>query len=148
MTQSRADVVREVRSWIGTPYHLAADVKSVGVDCAMLVLRVYADLGLIAPFDPRPYSSDWMLHRSEEIYLKLVRERAREIPREDALPGDLVMFKVGRCYAHAGIIVEINPLTMVHAYKNARMVVEEIVGRNAEIVEKLGTAIFASYWGR
>ena len=43
----RAAVVAAARSWIGTPYHHAADVKGVGVDCAMLLVRVYSDLGLI-----------------------------------------------------------------------------------------------------
>lgn len=146
--RTREEVVAEARSWIRTPYHLAADVKGAGVDCAMLVLRVYADLGMIEPFDPRPYSSDWMLHRSEEIYLKLVQDRAREIAREDALPGDVVLFKVARCYAHGGIITSVKPLRMVHAYKNARMVIEEIIENNAEITNKLGTAKFASYWAK
>ena len=66
---TRAAVVAEARSWIGTPYHHAADVKGHGVDCAMLLVRVYCDLGLIEPFDPRPYTRDWFLHRSEERYL-------------------------------------------------------------------------------
>ena len=65
----RAAVVAEARSWIGTPYHHAADVKGHGVDCALLLVRVYCDLGLVEPFDPRPYTRDWFLHRSEERYL-------------------------------------------------------------------------------
>ena len=42
----RAAVVAEARSWIGTPYHHAADVKGHGVDCAMLLIRVYCDCRL------------------------------------------------------------------------------------------------------
>jgi len=50
-----ARVLDEARAWIGTPYHHAADKKGVGVDCAMLPVRVYCDLGIVPMFDPRPY---------------------------------------------------------------------------------------------
>ena len=95
-------VVTEARSWIGTPYHHAADVKGHGVDCAMLLVRVYCDLGLVEPFDPRPYTRDWFLHRSEERYLGfLLGARTRF-----AMPGlgDIVLFRIGRCFAHGGIV--------------------------------------------
>ncbi len=75
-------VVAAARAWIGTPYHHAADVKGQGgVDCAMLLVRVYCDLGLVEPFDPRPYTRDWMLHRDEERYLGFLLARARMVER-------------------------------------------------------------------
>ena len=61
----RAAVVAAARAWIGTPYHHMADIKGVGVDCAMLLVRVYCDLGLVEPFDPRPYTQDWMMHQED-----------------------------------------------------------------------------------
>jgi len=54
----REKIVAEARSWIGTPYHNCADIKGVGVDCGMLLVRVFVDLGLVEPFDPRPYTHD------------------------------------------------------------------------------------------
>ena len=54
--RQRAAVVAAARAWIGTPYHHMADIKGVGVDCAMLLVRVYCDLGLVEHFDPRPYT--------------------------------------------------------------------------------------------
>ena len=83
---TRAAVVAEARSWIGTPYHLGADVKGAGVDCAMILVRVFCDLGLVAPFDPRPYSNDWHLHRGEEVYLGLLLARSREVARTESSP--------------------------------------------------------------
>ena len=41
----REKIVAEARSWIGTPYHNCADIKGVGVDCGMLLVRVFVDLG-------------------------------------------------------------------------------------------------------
>ena len=68
-------------SWIGTPYHHAADVKgrTGGVDCAMLLVRVYCDRGLVEKFDPRPYTRDWFLHRNEERYLGFLLARSCEV---------------------------------------------------------------------
>ena len=127
----REKILCEARSWIGTPFHHGADIKGVGVDCAMLLVRVYADLGLVVPFDPRPYTHDWHLHRGEERYLNALLARAREIAHPE--PGDVAVFRVGRCYSHAGIVTQADPLTLVHASLPARIVLEEDATRNADM---------------
>ena len=145
-TEARRAVVASARSWLGTPYHHAADVKgrNGGVDCAMLLVRVYCDLGLVTPFDPRPYTRDWFLHRNEERYLGFLLARSHEVrsPRE----GDIVLFRIGRCYGHGGVVSRAEPLAVVHAFANARCVVEDVIERNAELSARLKTAKFASYW--
>jgi cell wall-associated NlpC family hydrolase len=167
----RATIVREARSWIGTRYENCADVKgrSGGVDCGMLLVRVFVDCGLCPPFDPRPYPPDWHLHRSEEKYLGFVFDRAREVfltaPHPNPLPqagegvarsavgegssvqpGDVVVFRFGRCYSHGGIVVETDPLAIVHAFAPARCVVEELLGQNPELADTRRGARFFSYW--
>ena len=127
----RARVVTEARRWIGTPYHPAADVLGAGVDCGMLIVRVFVDTGVVPPFDPRPYPPDWHLHRGEERYLGFVFDRAREVPLADAAPGDVIVFRYGRCHAHGGIVTGTRPLTLVHAFSPAHAVIEEALGRNA-----------------
>ncbi len=127
----REKIIREARSWIGTPFHHGADIKGAGVDCAMLLVRVYVDLGLVPPFDPRPYTHDWHLHRGEERYLNGLLARASEVARPQ--PGDVAAFRVGRCYSHAGIVTRASPLTLVHASLPSRVVLEEDVTRNADM---------------
>ena len=141
----RERVVAEARSWIGTPYHNCADIKRVGVDCGMLLVRVYVDLGLVPPFDPRPYTPDWHCHRSEEKYLNSLLERSIKV--DAPLPGDVVLFKVGRCYSHGGIVTRLSPLTIVHAFMPAQTVLEEPVMQNAMVAERVDTAIYASIVG-
>ncbi len=111
----------------------------------MLLVRVYCDLGLVERFDPRPYTRDWFLHRNEERYLGFLLERSHEV-REPRL-GDIVLFRMGRCFAHAGIVSRTDPLTIVHAFAPARYVVEDVIARRAELLARLKTAKFASYWG-
>ncbi|RBP03796.1 hypothetical protein DFR50_14244 [Roseiarcus fermentans] len=144
--EGRAAVVEAARAWLGTPYHHLGDIRGVGVDCAMLLVRVYVDLGLIEPFDPRPYSPDWMLHNGEERYLTLLLARSREIPRASVGPGDFILFRFGRCFSHGGIVTKTDPLTMVHAFMPARRVIEDEPERS-ELGIRLQTAKFASYWG-
>jgi len=148
--EGRAAVVAAARRWLGTPYHHMADLPGLGVDCAMILVRVFCDLGLVEPFDPRPYTMDWMLHRDDERYLGFLLARAREVPPSTGSgpePGDVVLFRVGRCFAHGGIVTASQPLTMIHAFAPARCVVEEEIGRNAWIAERLGQAKVFSYWG-
>ena len=144
VSAQRDAVVAAAHAWIGTPYHHMADIKGVGVDCAMLLVRVYCDLGLVERFDPRPYTQDWMMHRNEERYLGFLLKRARMV--ETPGMGDVVLFRIGRCFAHGGIVVKAEPLTIVHAFMPAGVVLEDEVARSAELAERLPTAKFASYW--
>jgi hypothetical protein len=141
----RDDVVAAARAWCGTPYHHMADIKGHGCDCAMLLVRVFCDLGLVKPFDPRPYTRDWHLHRGEERYLRALL--ARSHPVDGPLPGDVVLFRYGRCFSHGGIVTKRLPLTIVHAFYPARIVFEEEIERNAEVAARIPTARYASYWG-
>jgi cell wall-associated NlpC family hydrolase len=145
-TAQRETVVAEARSWIGTPYHNCGDIKGAGVDCAMLLVRVFVDTGLCEPFDPRPYAPDWHMHRGEERYLGFVFDRARAVVAPQL--GDVAVFKFGRCYAHGGIVTRADPLTIVHAYAPARCVFEEAVGQNAVLMEPQRAPQFFSYWAR
>jgi cell wall-associated NlpC family hydrolase len=141
---ARSAVVAEARTWVGTPYHHAADVRGHGVDCAMLLVRIYCDLGLVERFDPRPYTQDWFLHRSEEKYLGFLFECAREVLEPDL--GDVAVFRIGRLFAHAGVVSRTDPLTIIHAFAPARCVLEDIVAIS-ELSAKLNMAKFASFWG-
>lgn len=145
MNADRAAVVAAARGWIGTPYHHSADLKGVGIDCAMILVRVFCDLGLVDPFDPRPYTRDWMLHRDDERYMGFLLARAREVEKPE--PGDVILFKYGRCYAHGGIVTKADPLTIVHAFQPTGCVVEDEIFRVAALNERLKNAKFFSYWG-
>lgn len=142
--EDRARVVAVARGWIGTPWHHMADIKGVGVDCAMLLVRVFVETGLVPPFDPRPYTRDWMLHRGEERFLAHLFAHAHEATKPR--PGDAVVFKFGRCFSHGGIVSALEPLRVVHAFAPARIVLEEEIGRNADVGARLASARFASFW--
>lgn len=116
---ARDKIISEALGWLNTPYHHEADVKGAGVDCAMLLVRVYRDAGLIPAIDPRPYPADWMLHRDEERYLGWVKQYADQVTEPQ--PGDVVLYKVGRCFAHGGIVLAWPDI--IHAFRDEGAVV-------------------------
>lgn len=129
-------LISSARSWIRTPYHHHARVKGAGVDCIQLLIAAHQEAGLVSEIDTGNYSTDWHLHRSEEIYLGGVQDHLRLMSEDDAsaytrnarqndlvLPGSVLVFRVGRTFSHGGIITEW-PF-MVHACQPSR-IVEEI----------------------
>lgn len=117
----RPRVIAEARTWLNTPYHHLADVKGVGVDCAMLLVSVYKATGLVpAGLDPRPYVPDWHLHRGEEKFLGWLAQHGTPVERPQ--PGDVAVWRFGRTYSHGAIVVDAQG-GIVHAYKDASSVV-------------------------
>ncbi len=114
--QARAAIVEEALSWVGTPFRNMADVKGPngGIDCAMLQVRCYVDTGRIPPFDPRPYSPQWHLHKDEEQYLNWIQGKLHGVEVPSPRLADCLVYRFGRLYSHGGILI--NSKQMVHAY--------------------------------
>lgn len=119
--EQRIEAVAEATSWLRTPYHHAACKKGGGVDCAFLLIGVFSAprVGLVDFFRPDHYPPDWAMHRDEERYLGWLDQYARPITGEPK-PADVAVFKVGRCFSHAGIVTTW-PL-MIHASASDRIV--------------------------
>lgn len=109
---TRAEVIAELKTWLGTPYHHQGKVKGAGVDCGQLLIEVFSAVGLSARFDAGYYPPDWHFHRSEERYLGWVQKYAK--PTETPRAGDIALFKFGRCISHGAIVVDW-PL-MIHSH--------------------------------
>ena len=139
--QERDAVLAEAREWLRTPYHHKAAIKGAGVDCAMILIEVYAAVGLISHIDVGDYPQDWMMHRSEERYLGWVEKYAHTV--ESPKPGDIAVFKFGRCFSHAAIVVDYPHI--IHAYRPAGMVVLDDMSINADLAER--KIKFYSLWG-
>ena len=121
--EERQAVVDAARSWIGTPFHNCASVKgrSGGIDCANLLARAYEESGVCPPIDTGVYPPAWFLHRDEERFVEFVLRYGVEIPEEDVGPGDTVLYRIGRCFAHGAIVVSW-PGEIIHAHMSSRMV--------------------------
>lgn len=118
----RARLVAEARAWLRTPYHHMGRVKGAGVDCATLLAEVYARAGVLPQVEVPFYPPDWHLHRDSERYLDFVLRHAIETSREPR-PGDLALWRFGRCFSHGAIVIDW-PL-VIHAYAGRGCVLED-----------------------
>jgi cell wall-associated NlpC family hydrolase len=113
MQVTRADVVAEARTWLGTKWVHQHRTKGVAVDCAGLVIGVARELGLVPPcFDFNGYT------RSPDGTLLAVCEQyMRRIPREQMQPGDVVVVSVSTDPQHMGIVAPYvhGGLSIIHA---------------------------------
>ena len=116
--RQRAAVIAEARSWLRTPYHHAARLKGVGVDCAQILIGVFSapSVALIPPIIVANYSPQWHLNRSTQRYLAIVEEHAkRELGADETpLPGDVVLWQFARCFSHGAIVIAWP--RVIHAY--------------------------------
>jgi cell wall-associated NlpC family hydrolase len=154
----RAAIVSEAMSWLRTPYHHEANIKGVGVDCAMIMIEVFSAVGLIKHFDPRPYRPDWHLHQKEERYVNHLEEfmhRVEEYVPEgrgktakfnaeavrNTQPGNVVVWRVGRTFSHGGIITRWP--YVIHASAPSQIVLEEKIQNNWLSQRRL---VIYSFW--
>ena len=89
-----------------------------GADCTGLLIGVMQELGYLKNYKLPFYSIDWCLHKGRENIVIEVEKFAVEVPKRETKVGDVVLFKFGRCNAHAGILVE--PSVVAHSYLEAR----------------------------
>ena len=136
---SRAAVVAEAESWIGTPYHSNARLKGVGVDCAMLIAEVYERAGVVAHVDPGDYPADFGMHRADEVFRGWVAKYGTSVATPQA--GDVALFVYGRCYSHGAIMT--SETALIHAVMRERAVTRGDLS-DAGLVDR--KALFFTLW--
>lgn len=97
-------IIEEAMTWLRTPWQHAQACKHAGVDCGRLLIEVYANVGLIERFTPDYYPQDFALHCNEERFLQNIERYATEVLTPEK--GDIAMWKWGRCYSHAAIVID------------------------------------------
>ena len=110
---TRAQVVAEARSWVGTPWVHQHRTKGIATDCAGLVIGVARALGLVgADFDVPAYG-----RQADGTMLALCAAHMRRIAMDEMQPGDVVIVAVDREPQHMGIVSDYpgGRLAMVHA---------------------------------
>lgn len=120
--EHRDAVDRIAREWIGTPYHDHGEVKGGGVDCAKLLKCVFVEAGIIADFTIPHYSPQVFLHKASPLYLEQVLQHAHEVPIDQVKHGDVVLYFIGKAFAHGGIVIKPGWPHIVHAHYGSRCV--------------------------
>lgn len=146
MTDQRAAVVAEAKTWLNTPFADCARVKGAGVDCGQFLAAVYLAAGIISEAAIDPYSPQWHLHHEQERYLEeLERNGAHEIPESEVGAGDIVVYRQGRTFSHGAIVIEW-PIKIIHAIK----LMGGVCFSNPQTDKFLTNRerVFYSFWGK
>lgn len=111
------------RELIGTPFHHQGRVPGLGLDCIGTVAIAATKAGYsIADRSNYPHKPDGSFQESVEQHCDLIEFK-------DLRVGDLVMFKFDQeVHAqHIGIISNLEPLLMIHAYAQRKKVTENSI---------------------
>lgn len=113
---TRAAILDEARTWLGTPYLHQASVKGAGCDCLGLVRGVWRALYGAEPEAAPAYTPDWAERHGEETLLGAARRHLHQIDIEAATPGDVLLFRMDAHSPakHAAILDE--EARLIHAY--------------------------------
>ncbi|TCT02501.1 NlpC/P60 family putative phage cell wall peptidase [Tepidamorphus gemmatus] len=120
-TVTRAAIVAEARTWLGTPYRHQASMKGAGCDCFGLVRGVWRAMIGPEPDEVPAYSRDWGSVQGTETLLATARRHLIETDPGALAPGDVVVFRIrrGMIARHVGIVSEAAPARFIHAQEHA-----------------------------
>ncbi|EJN01420.1 NlpC/P60 family protein [Phyllobacterium sp. YR531] len=111
------EVLTEARLWVGTPYRHQGTKCQVGCDCLGLVRGIWRALYGREPQEISTYSPDWAEAGNGDPLLEAARQHMISKTREEAVPGDMLVFRWrdGTAAKHVGILA--GPDHFIHAYE-------------------------------
>lgn len=132
MMDLNKQVTEEAIKWKGVKYQHRSATKQ-GCDCTGLIVGVMQALGYMKNYKMRKYPSDWNLHAMADNYILEEIERFAD-KISDMRSGDIILFRFGKCVAHAGILLE-NRL-FIHNHKRAEKCTLSSMRRNGRWLER------------
>ena len=127
MTISRATIVGEARSWIGTPYRHQGSLRGIGCDCLGLLRGLWRTLIGPEPEQPDPYSPDWAEATASEALLDAARRHLVPLPDCAFAEGDVILFRFCKNVPAKHIGIATGSARMIHAHEGARVAEVPIV---------------------
>lgn len=114
------DLLKSAAAWKGTPFAERQAVMGAGVDCVHLANAILADgCGWPHDFCPPIYRMEDTMHRSDSALIAYLddvpnldksvgtaEEAKAWINKDHLMPGDLLVFQLGRGPHHCGIMLK------------------------------------------
>jgi NlpC/P60 family putative phage cell wall peptidase len=116
---TRAALVAEARSWIGTPYQHQASLKGVGCDCLGLVRGVWRGCVGAEPELAPPYAPDWAEAGHRETLAEAAQRHLAPSAFDRIAAGDVLLFRWRAVHIAKHAAIATGEGTMVHAHDGA-----------------------------
>ncbi len=116
---TRAALVAEAMTWLGTPYLHQGSLRGVGCDCLGLVRGVWRGVLGAEPEATPAYTPDWAEAGGGEALLAAAARHLAARAPESAEAGDVLLFRWGPSFPakHAAILVGAG--RFIHAQQGA-----------------------------
>ncbi|MFK7945715.1 MAG: NlpC/P60 family protein [Paracoccaceae bacterium] len=118
--ETRKQLVREAKAWLGTPYYHQASVRGAGADCLGLVRGLWREVIGPEPEVSPAYTPDWAEATGDERLMRAAMINMARIPASSAEPGDMMLFRMLKRgpAKHAAILSKgrLSGGTIIHAY--------------------------------
>lgn len=130
---SSHDIIAQARTWLGTRFHHQGRLKKTsthagGVDCLGLLVCIARDLDLRGK-DGAPLHSldapDYAHYPDGAALIAGLSACLTEIPIANAEAGDVLVIRIDDSPRHLALLSQTNPPHIIHAYAQARKVVEQ-----------------------
>jgi cell wall-associated NlpC family hydrolase len=113
-------------------------MRRTGCDCTGLIIGCLQELGFLRDYKLRRYPRDWNMHAAAGDFIRqeigVIADPVVGAPQR----GDIILFRFGKCVAHAGILVK--PGVFCHCTGGERRVRRGLL-RTAKWVKRM-TAIY------
>lgn len=132
----RTQLCNIVKTWkdIKVQYEHRGTTRN-GCDCTGLVIGALREMGYLKNYKLRIYPPDWNLNAGADDYItEEVRKFADQIIKPDI--GDLVLFRIGRCVAHVGVVIE--DVLFVHCRRESKRCIVSSL-RNSQWTKRISS---------
>ena len=99
------EFIETARTWIGVPYKQSGSHRN-GANCIGLLIGIAREAGLETIAEEAAPHADFAHPPESGAILKIMKEYLNKIPMSDSLPGDIMLFKIGREPQHIALLTE------------------------------------------
>ena len=119
MTQ-REEFLRIANTWIGVPWARVGTERDRGVNCLGLLVGIAKECGFLERLKGEETGANYVAPPVQGEFLRRAQACLDTIHMKDALPGDLILYRIGREPQHLTIIMDLNPLQVLHSHRPAK----------------------------
>jgi len=118
MSELGAQLVKEVTKFVDAKVHYQHRGTSMfGCDCTGMIIGALRNLGYLKKYKLRKYKYDWNLHSKADNHIEEeLMKFAKRVPNSLIEPGDILLFRFGKCKAHVGVFIK--DVIMAHCWKD------------------------------